>query len=86
MPRPNIVFLHVDQLHHRAISAYGCEHVETPGIDRLVRDGYSFDRMHCAMPQCCPSRASWYTGRMSKEHGVVVNGQPIDRDLPDLGR
>ena len=37
------------------------------------------------MPQCCPSRASWYTGRMSKEHGVPVNGLPIDRRLPDTG-
>ena len=86
MERPNIVFVNVDQMHHRAVSAYGCPHVKTPNIDRIVRDGHSFMLNHTAMPQCCPARASWMTGRMSKEHGVVVNGCPIDPDMPDLGQ
>lgn len=86
MPKPNVVFVHVDQLHHRAISAYGCDDVRTPHIDRLVRDGYSFTESYCAMPQCCPARASWFTGRMSKEHGVVVNSYPLRPELPDLGQ
>lgn len=86
MQRPNIVFVHVDQMHHKAASAYGCEHVRTPNIDRIASDGYSFMESYCAMPQCCPSRASWFTGRMSKEHGVVVNSYPIDPKIPDLGQ
>ncbi|MFQ6131343.1 MAG: sulfatase [Armatimonadota bacterium] len=86
MSRPNIVFLHVDQMHHQAISAYGCRYAHTPSLDRIVAEGYSLMNMHCAMPQCCPSRASWFTGRMSKEHGVVVNGYPLDPRLPDLGQ
>jgi len=86
MNKPNIIFIHCDQLHHKAISAYGCKHVKTPNIDRIVREGYSFMESYASMPQCCPSRASWYTGRMSKEHGVVVNGYPIDPKLPDLGQ
>lgn len=86
MQRPNIVFVHGDQLHHKAISAYGCKYVHTPNLDRLVREGFSFMESYCAMPQCCPSRASWFTGRMSKEHGVVVNSYPIDPSLPDLGQ
>ena len=83
---PNILFIHVDQMHADAVSALGCEHLHTPAIDRLVREGYAFTKAYCAMPQCCPSRASWYTGRMSKEHGVVVNAHPIDPDVPDLGQ
>lgn len=86
MPPPNIVFLHVDQLHHKAISAYGCPHVRTPSIDRLVAEGTSFMESTTPMPQCCPARASWFTGRMSKEHGVVVNDVcPMDPTIPDLG-
>jgi choline-sulfatase len=84
--KPNIVFVHVDQLHHKAISAYGCKYVHTPNLDKMVRDGYSFMQSYCAMPQCCPSRTSWFTGRMSKEHGVVVNSYPIDPQIPDLGQ
>ena len=86
MKQPNIVFVHVDQMHHKAVGAYGCPHVHTPNMDRIARDGYSFMESYCAMPQCCPSRASWLTGRMSKEHGVVVNESPIDPALPDVGR
>jgi len=83
---PNIVFVHVDQLHHAAISAYGCRYVHTPCIDRLVDEGTSFLESTTPMPQCCPARASWFTGRMSKEHGVVVNDVcPMDPTLPDLG-
>lgn len=84
--KPNIVFVHVDQLHHKALSAYGCKNVHTPNMDKMVREGYSFMESYCAMPQCCPARASWFTGRMSKEHGVVVNSYPIDSKIPDLGR
>lgn len=86
MQRPNIVFVHVDQLHHKAISAYGCAHVHTPNIDRIIRNGYSFMESYAAMPQCCPARASWFTGRMSKEHGVVVNSYPLRPELPDVGQ
>lgn len=86
MAAPNIVFVHVDQLHHAAISAYGCPHVRTPAMDRLVAEGTSFRESTTPMPQCCPARASWFTGRMSKEHGVVVNDVcPLDPAVPDLG-
>jgi arylsulfatase A-like enzyme len=84
--RPNILFIHVDQMHHQAISAYGNPHVKTPSIDRIVGDGCSFMNAYTAMPQCCPARASWYTGRMSSETGVPTNGSPILPKLPDLGQ
>ena len=84
--RPNILFIHVDQLHYQAISAYGNPYVKTPALDRMVSDGTSFMKMYTTMPQCCPARASWYTGRMSTETGVPVNSCPLDPELPDLGR
>jgi len=83
--RPNILFIHVDQMHWQAMSAYGNPHVSTPSLDRMVADGCSFRASYATMPQCCPARASWYTGRMSSEHGVPVNGCPIVPELPDLG-
>ena len=84
--RPNILFIHVDQMHHLAVSAYGNRHVKTPSIDRIVGDGCSLMNAYTAMPQCCPARASWYTGRMSSETGVPTNGSPILPKLPDLGQ
>lgn len=84
--QPNIVFMHVDQMHAEAMSAYGNPYVRTPNLDRIAADGISFMASYCTMPQCCPARASWYTGRMSKEHGVVVNSCPIRPEIPDLGQ
>jgi len=84
--RPNILFIHSDQLHFKAISAYGNPYVKTPALDRMVSDGTSLMEMYTTMPQCCPARASWYTGRMSAETGVPVNSCPLDPDLPDLGQ
>jgi len=83
---PNILFVHVDQLHHKALSAYGNPFVHTPCMDAIVAEGFSFMESTTPMPQCCPARASWFTGRMSKEHGVIVNEFPLNPDLPDLGQ
>ena len=84
--RPNILFIHVDQMHWQAVSAYGNAHVKTPAMDRMAAEGCSFRAGYTAMPQCCPARASWYTGRMSSEHGVPVSGCSIRPDVPDLGQ
>jgi len=83
---PNIVFVHVDQMRHDAISAFGNAHVETPNIDRLIAAGTSFSRSYSANPVCCPARACWYTGRVSSEHGVVENKFPLLESVPDLGQ
>jgi len=84
--RPNILFIHVDQMHFQAVSAYGNPNVSTPAIDHIVNDGYSLMSHYTAMPQCCPARTSWYTGRMSSESGMPVNGCRCLPNLPDLGQ
>jgi hypothetical protein len=85
--QPNIVFLHLDQMHHGCIGAYGAHaQLETPHIDRLAEESLSFMGSHATMPQCVPARTSWMTGRMSKEHGSVQNFFMLDPALPDLGQ
>lgn len=84
--RPSILFIHVDQMHFQAASAYGNPHVSTPAVDRIVNDGCSLMSHYTAMPQCCAARASWYMGRMSSESGVPVNGCRCLPELPDLGQ
>jgi len=73
-------------MHWQAMSAYGNPHVKTPHLDRIAADGCSFRASYTAMPQCCPARASWYTGRTSSEHGVPTNGCRLLPELPDLGQ
>jgi choline-sulfatase len=84
--RPNIIFMHVDQMHFDAMSTFGNPNVKTPGMDKLADDGYAFRKAYSSMPQCCPARASWYTGRTSAETGVPANGAKLREDLPDLGQ
>ena len=84
--RPNIVFVHVDQMHADAVRAFGNRWVHTPAMDRIARDGVAFRKAYAAQPVCCPARASWYTGRTPLEHGVLINAAPIDQQMPDLGQ
>ena len=84
--RPNILFIHVDQMHWEAMSAYGNPHVKTPALDRIAKDGCSFRASYAAMPQCVPARTCWYTGRMSCETGAPTNGDSCRGDIPDLGQ
>lgn len=84
---PNLLFIHTDQQHAEAVSAFGCPHVSTPAMDRLAASGTSFSLSYSANPVCCPARACWYTGRPSSENGVVMNDRwPIAPDMPDLGQ
>ena len=62
---PNIVFVHTDQQHHKALSAYGNEWLKTPHMDRIAKEGYNFMESVSSNPVCCPARTCWYTGRTS---------------------
>lgn len=62
-PRPNFVFVLVDDLGWRDVGAYGSDFYETPNIDRLAREGMRFLNGYAAAPVCSPTRASILTGR-----------------------
>jgi len=87
MKRPNILFLHLDQLNLGAIGVNGCRYVSTPNIDRLFARGVSFRHSCVANPVCTPSRTCWYTGLMSEEHGQLANDAEFDIDpaIADIG-
>ena len=84
--RPNILFVHTDQQSLDTISALGCKYVSTPNMDRLAARGVAFAESYSANPVCCPARAAWYTGRATSETGVLLNGLPIQPDMPDMGQ
>lgn len=63
--RPNIVFCISDDQSYPHASAYGCKWVNTPGFDRVARDGILFANAFTPNAKCAPSRASVLTGRYS---------------------
>lgn len=86
LPRPlgNVLFITLDQYRADCIGALGHPLVETPNLDRLVRDGVSFLRHHANAAPCGPSRATLYTGLYAMNHHVVGNGTPMDARLTNI--
>jgi arylsulfatase len=71
--RPNIILIITDQQRYDTIAALGYPHMETPHLDRLVREGVSFDNCFITAPSCAPSRASLFTGLYPHTTGIVKN-------------
>jgi N-sulfoglucosamine sulfohydrolase len=63
--RPNILFVISDDQSYPHTSAYGCTWVETPGFDRIAREGLLFNNAYTTNAKCAPSRSSIVTGRYS---------------------
>jgi len=65
--RPNIVFLFADDQRADTIGAHGNPHIQTPNLDKLSGEGFSFRRNYCAGSfsgaVCVASRAMLMTGR-----------------------
>lgn len=73
--RPNIIFVMTDQQRHDTIGAAGFEHMITPNLDRMVREGTCFTHMFATSPSCAPSRASVFTGLYPHTNGVYRNDE-----------
>ena len=76
--RPNLVVVLVDDLRFDEFHAGGHPYLETPNIDRLVREGAWFVNAFHAVPLCSPNRASLLTGQYPSRHGIIDN---VARDL-----
>jgi len=59
--RPNILFIAVDDLRPE-LGCYGGDYIKSPNIDRLARQGMTFNRAYCQQAVCSPSRSSLLTG------------------------
>ena len=70
---PNILFLLTDQQRADTIGALGNPLIRTPQLDRLVREGTSFDRAYTPSPVCVPARHALVTGRSPHRTGVADN-------------
>lgn len=84
--QPNILIILTDQQHIDTVAAGGCRHVVTPAMDDLLQHGVSFTQSYSTNPVCSPARSSIFTGRMTTETGVVVNGKHLRKDIPNLGQ
>ena len=87
-PRPNVLFIAIDDL--RDWVGYLGRHpqTKTPNLDRLAAKGVYFTRAYCAAPVCNPSRAALMSGLRPYTTGIYENRNdwrtviPQDLTLP----
>lgn len=82
--RPNVLVFITDQQRFDHLGCYGNPVIKTPHIDALARSGVVCERAYVANPLCMPARASLFTGRTPRGHGVRTNGIPLRSDIPTL--
>ena len=75
-PRPNIVFILIDDLRWDELGIAGHPYIKTPSIDRIGKEGALFRNAFMTTPLCSPSRASFLTGQYAHKHGITDN---VDR-------
>ena len=86
---PNIIFIITDQQRFDTIRAAGYDYVDTPHLDRLMKEGVSFDQCHVTAGSCAPARASLFTGHYPHTTGILKNADTWKRgwikSLSDAG-
>lgn len=75
--RPNILFVIADDWGYGHAGAYGSKWVNTPGFDRVARQGVLFNNTFTSNPKCSPCRATILTGRNSWQTKEAVNHYSI---------
>jgi N-acetylglucosamine-6-sulfatase len=74
--RPNILFILGDNHNFETMGCAGHPFIQTPGMDRLAREGVLFENTFSPTALCSPSRASILTGAYAHRHGVKNNHTP----------
>lgn len=77
--RPNIIFIITDQQRFDTINAAGFDFVDTPNLDRLMKEGVSFNQCHITAASCAPARASLFTGHYPHTTGILKNADTWKR-------
>ncbi len=60
--KPNVVIIVADDLGYGDLSCYGANTIQTPGMDRLAKEGLRFTNAYCTAATSTPSRYSLLTG------------------------
>jgi arylsulfatase A-like enzyme len=69
-PRPNVVFVLVDDMGYADVGCYGAKDIRTPNIDRLAREGVRMTDFYSNGPVCSPTRCGFITGRWQQRAGL----------------
>ena len=90
--KPNIIVVECDSMDGRAMGCMGLAAASTPNFDRLAARGALFRNTYTNSPQCCPSRASMWSGKhthlcegWSNNKGLEPKDPTFQNDLEAAG-
>jgi len=79
---PNIIFILADDHRYDAMGFMNkIAGLQTPGMDRMAREGAHLKNAFVSTALCSPSRASILTGQYAHTHTVVDNDAPLPANL-----
>lgn len=84
--RPNILLIVADDLPAWALGCYGNTEIKTPNIDLLARAGTRFQNSFVCTPICSASRATLFSGRLPRQHGIHDFLTPNPVTQPEQGQ
>jgi arylsulfatase A-like enzyme len=78
----NIIFILADDHRYDAMGFMNrIQGLQTPGMDRMAREGAHIKNAFVSTALCSPSRASILTGQYAHTHTVVDNDAPLPKQL-----
>ena len=81
--QPNFLLIITDQQRADTVGLVGKTRCQTPNLDRLAREGISFDRSLTPCPLCTPARAAIFTGQYPHQVDLMQNNVAL-RAAPTL--
>lgn len=82
--KPNIIFVMTDDHAKKAMSLYSKDLIQTPNLDRIGKEGITFENAFVTNSLCGPSRAVFLTGKYSHINGFRANFDRFDGSQPTL--
>lgn len=70
--RPNIIIIMADDLGFGDLSCYGAKRIQTPGMDRLAKEGLQHLNGHASSATSTPSRFAMLTGMYPFRVGAAI--------------
>lgn len=81
--RPNVLLVVLDTVRAQSLSLHGHDRATSPNLDRLAREGATFERTITTAPWTLPSHAAMFTGCWHHEVGTTFK-EPLDDRYPTL--
>ncbi len=69
-PRPNVIFILLDDLGWGDLARFGHPKIRTPSINRIMTNGTTFTQFYACSGVCSPSRAAFMTGQFPGRLGI----------------